>query len=163
MPISLYRIDDRLIHGQVVVGWGQPLGLGFIVLVDDIVADSDWEQELYRLGVPPAVEVFFATVAQAAGNIAHYCADPRVGILLTGTVDAMLELVASTGVSVAAVNIGGIHHREDRAQKLRYVFLNGHEERALKEIEAHGVAVTAQDLPSARPLSLREMLHGDAA
>ena len=47
MPIALYRIDDRLIHGQVVVGWGQPLELRFIVLVDDDVAASEWEQELY--------------------------------------------------------------------------------------------------------------------
>src|SRR2546429_2671705 len=34
MSIALYRIDDRLIHGQVVVGWGKPLNVGFIVLVD---------------------------------------------------------------------------------------------------------------------------------
>ena len=41
MGVELYRIDDRLIHGQVVVGWGQPMGLGFIALVDDEVAASD--------------------------------------------------------------------------------------------------------------------------
>lgn len=163
MPLSLYRIDDRLIHGQVVVGWGQPLGLGFIILVDDVVADSDWEQELYRLGVPPTVEVVFATVAEAAANIPGYCADPRVGILLTGTVEAMLQLVRTASVGVAAVNVGGIHHREDRAQKLRYVFLNYQEELALKEIQAQGTVVTAQDLPSARPLSLPEILQGCGA
>ncbi|MGH7670271.1 MAG: PTS sugar transporter subunit IIB, partial [Gemmatimonadaceae bacterium] len=37
MSLALYRIDDRLIHGQVVLGWGQPLDAGFIVLVDDAV------------------------------------------------------------------------------------------------------------------------------
>ena len=37
VTLALYRIDDRLIHGQVVVGWGQPLDVGFIVLVDDVV------------------------------------------------------------------------------------------------------------------------------
>ena len=57
VAIELYRIDDRLIHGQVVVGWGQPLDLGFIVLVDDEVAGSEWEQELYRMGVPPEMDV----------------------------------------------------------------------------------------------------------
>ena len=70
MPIALYRIDDRLIHGQVVVGWGQPLGLGFIVLVDDEVASSEWEQELYRMGVPPEMSVQFSTVDDAAANLA---------------------------------------------------------------------------------------------
>ena len=37
MTIALHRVDDRLIHGQVVVGWGQPLDIGFIVLVDENV------------------------------------------------------------------------------------------------------------------------------
>jgi len=46
VTLVLNRIDDRLIHGQVVVGWGQPLDVGFIVLVDDAVASSDWEREL---------------------------------------------------------------------------------------------------------------------
>jgi PTS system mannose-specific IIB component/fructoselysine and glucoselysine-specific PTS system IIB component len=40
VALELFRIDDRLIHGQVVVGWGQPLDLRFIVLVDDEVAAS---------------------------------------------------------------------------------------------------------------------------
>ena len=66
MALELYRIDDRLIHGQVVVGWGQPLDLGFIVLVDDEVAASDWEQELYRMGVPPEMDVYFDAVEAAA-------------------------------------------------------------------------------------------------
>ncbi|HEY0972155.1 MAG TPA: PTS sugar transporter subunit IIB, partial [Gemmatimonadales bacterium] len=62
MPIELFRIDDRLIHGQVVVGWGQPLEIDLIILVDDELADSEWEQELYRMGVPPTMQVVFETV-----------------------------------------------------------------------------------------------------
>ena len=69
MAIDLYRIDDRLIHGQVVVGWGQPLNLGFIALVDDEVAGSEWEQELYRMGVPPDMDVFFATPDDASRQL----------------------------------------------------------------------------------------------
>ena len=66
MAIEMYRIDDRLIHGQVVVGWGQPLDLQFIVLVDEEVASSDWEQELYRMGVPPEMDVYFESIDSAA-------------------------------------------------------------------------------------------------
>jgi len=44
MTLALYRIDDRLIHGQVVVGWGQPLDVSFIVLVDDEVNSSEWNR-----------------------------------------------------------------------------------------------------------------------
>ena len=34
MAIVLFRVDDRLIHGQVVVGWGSPLGVNLAMLVD---------------------------------------------------------------------------------------------------------------------------------
>jgi mannose/fructose/N-acetylgalactosamine-specific phosphotransferase system component IIB len=35
VAIVLFRVDDRLIHGQVVVGWGRPLGVSRVVLVDN--------------------------------------------------------------------------------------------------------------------------------
>jgi mannose/fructose/N-acetylgalactosamine-specific phosphotransferase system component IIB len=160
MPIALYRIDDRLIHGQVVVGWGQPLGLGFIVLADDVVAEADWEQELYRLGVPPSMEVYFASTPEAARDLAKYASDRRTGMLLTGNVETMLELVRTAALPITAVNVGGIHHREDRTQRLRYVFLNKAEELALRQMAELGVVVTAQDVPSAPGRSLDELLKG---
>ncbi|MEO6778233.1 MAG: PTS sugar transporter subunit IIB [Gemmatimonadaceae bacterium] len=160
MPIALYRIDDRLIHGQVVVGWGQPLDLGFIVLVDDVVAESEWEQELYRLGVPPGMEVYFASAANAAREIARYTSDRRTGMVLTGTIATMLTLARTAARPIPAVNLGGIHHREDRTQKLRYVFLNDSEEQELRELADLGVVITAQDVPSAAVHPLADLLAG---
>lgn len=160
MSLVLHRIDDRLIHGQVVVGWGQPLGIEFIVLVDDAVAGSDWEQELYRMGVPPGMDVYFHGVAQAAHALMTYQNDPRRGILLTGDIGTMRRLVDAGGI--AAVNVGGIHHREGRVQRLRYLFLSADEERELREIASRGVVVTAQDVPGARPVPLTELVQEKA-
>jgi len=158
MTLVLHRIDDRLIHGQVVVGWGQPLDVGFVVLVDDAVAASDWEQELYRMGVPPEMELFFHDARGAAAALPRYQADPRRGILLTGDIDTMRRLVDLTG-SITAVNLGGVHHRADRVQRLRYVFLAPAEEQALRALAARGVAVTAQDVPGSRPVPLDDLLR----
>src|SRR5205823_14162469 len=93
VTLVLYRIDDRLIHGQVVVGWGQPLDIGFIVLVDDEVAASEWEQELYRMGVPPEMDVFFHGVDDVIAALPRYIDDRRRGILLTGDIETMMRLV----------------------------------------------------------------------
>lgn len=161
MPLELCRIDDRLIHGQVVLGWGQQMQLGFIVLVDDEVAESDWERELYCMGVPPEVEVIFETVKGAAGRLAEFQNDPRPGILLTGDVESMARLVSMCSV-LRAVNLGGIHHKNGRVQRLRYVFLTPEEENALRALEAQGVAVTARDVPGARPVPLSDVLSGKA-
>src|SRR3982074_2130007 len=149
MGIHLYRIDDRLIHGQVVVGWGQPLNARFLILVDDLVASSDWEKELYRMAVPPEMDIYFADVTTAIRDHARYAADHRPGILIAGDIDTMLRLVRGVK-AIGSVNLGGIHHRAGRVEKLRYVFLTPAEEQQLRELEASGVEVRAQDAPRAR-------------
>ncbi|PYP53696.1 MAG: hypothetical protein DMD39_03945 [Gemmatimonadetes bacterium] len=161
MGIHLYRIDDRLIHGQVVVGWGQPLNIRFLVLVDDLVASSDWEKDLYRMAVPPEMEIYFADVVTAIRNHAQYASDPRPGILITGDISSMQRLVREVK-AIGSVNLGGIHHRAGRAEKLRYVFLTPEEEHQLRDLEAAGVEVTAQDVPSARARPLSEVLEGES-
>jgi mannose/fructose/N-acetylgalactosamine-specific phosphotransferase system component IIB len=156
VTIVLNRIDDRLIHGQVVVGWGQPLDVKFIVLVDDAVAESDWEQELYRMGVPPEMEVRFHSAADAAAHLDDYRTEARPGILVTGDIATMRQLVDRGGVR--DVNVGGIHHRAGRTQHLRYVFLTPEEGGALRDLAARGAVVTAQDVPAARAIPLEELL-----
>ena len=163
MSIVLYRIDDRLIHGQVVVGWGQPLDIGFIVLVDDEVACSDWEQELYRMGTPPEMDVYVHSVDEAANQLPKYVEDERPGILLTGDIGSMLRLVQQSGGSIKNVNVGGIHHRTDRKQRLRYVFLSPAEEQLLRELADTGANVTAQDVPATHPVELNDLLASEAS
>lgn len=155
MTLALYRIDDRLIHGQVVVGWGQPLNASFIVLVDDEVSSSDWEQDLYRMGVPPHIEVIFASVDQAAGMLPTWESDARVGILLVGDVDTALAL-AQRAPQVRRFNVGGVHHRTGRRERLRFVYLTDDEAAKLRQLAMGGVEVTAQDVPTARAVPVGE-------
>lgn len=149
------RVDDRLIHGQVVVGWGQPLGLGFIVLVDDKVRASDWEQDLYRMGVPPGIEAIFASVDEAARRYDDWEKDGRVGLVLTGDIDTLIALVARLP-RLKRVTLGGIHHKAGRAERLRYVYLTDDEVAKLRTLAGSGVDVVAQDVPTARAVPLGE-------
>lgn len=153
MSIALFRVDDRLIHGQVVVGWGQPLNCERIVLVDDEVRGSDWEQDLYRMGVPPHIDVVFASVAEALAHLPAWQADPRVGIVLMGDLDTAAALCAR-GAGIPQLNVGGIHHRPGRTERLRYVYLTDAEAATLRDIAAGGVRVVAQDVPTAAPVPL---------
>jgi PTS system mannose-specific IIB component/fructoselysine and glucoselysine-specific PTS system IIB component len=157
MPIVLYRVDDRLVHGQVVIGWGKPLAAGFIALVDDTVAASDWERDLYRMGVPPDIELIFAGVADAVRLAPAWRADPRNGILLTADVGTMCAL-ADGAPPVSRVTLGGLHHRPGRRARLPYVYLTDEELTQLRALAARGTEVSAQDLPTSPPVPL-EMLQ----
>lgn len=155
MSIALYRVDDRLIHGQVVVGWGQPLSCTLIVLVDDEVRASDWEQDLYRMGVPPHIEVVFASVAEAAARLPEWEADGRPAIVLMGDLDTA-EALLQRAPQIRRLNVGGIHHRPGRSERLRYVYLTDAEAAQLRQIAARGVKVAAQDVPTAPPVPLEQ-------
>jgi len=158
MSIVLYRVDDRLIHGQVVVGWGQPLEAGFIVLVDDEVRASEWEQDLYRMGVPPHIEVVFASVEEARRRLGAWNADPRSGILLARDIDTFAAIVGDANGLIPRINIGGVHHRDGRSERLRYVYLTDAEANKLRQLAARGIEISAQDVPTARAVPLEEFV-----
>jgi D-glucosaminate PTS system EIIB component len=157
MPILLCRVDDRLIHGQVVIGWGRPLAIETIVLVDDAVAASPWEQDLYRMAVAPEVEVRFVTTSEASTRLGEWHGSPRRSLLLTGDLPTMAALYVADPASVRRINLGGIHHKPGRRERLPYLYLTDDELRSLLALEVAGAEVRAQDLPTTAPVSLRSL------
>jgi mannose/fructose/N-acetylgalactosamine-specific phosphotransferase system component IIB len=153
----LVRVDDRLVHGQVVIGWGRTLDLRRIVLVDDVVRANTWEQDLYRMGVPKGMQVEFASVAEAADAFARCEKDGQHTLVLVGSVETLMRLAEV--VPVTRVNLGGIHQGPGREERLRYLFLSHEEAAQLGALAERGVSVTAQDVPTATPIPLREVLR----
>ena len=157
MPIVLFRVDDRLIHGQVVIGWGRPLGVTRIVLVDDQVSASEWEQDLYRMAVSPGIEVLFLGTSDAGRRLGEWEADGGRTLVLTGDLPTMAALHTTAPGIVQHVNLGGVHHRPGRRERLPYLYLTDEEVNGLMALEQAGAEVTAQDLPTTSPVALRSL------
>jgi len=158
MPIVLFRVDERLIHGQVVVGWGGPLHADRIVVVDDAIAASPWEQELYCLGTPPEMEASFATVEDAKARLPEWRNGTRRLIVLVRDIETARRLAADGALDGEEVNLGGIHHAEGRARVLPYLHLGDGDGDALRALAAAGAQVSARDLPASRRVPLDELL-----
>ena len=140
MSLKLVRLDDRLIHGQVVVGWGNAVAADRILLIDDEVAANDWERELYAMGVPPEMEVEFAAVDDCAAALERSANSKQRTIVLVGDVDTLVRVARASDV-VKRVNIGGVHEGDGRVKRLAYVFLTEEEAQALKSLEDNGQIV----------------------
>jgi mannose/fructose/N-acetylgalactosamine-specific phosphotransferase system component IIB len=160
MPIVLFRVDERLIHGQVTVGWGGPLHADRIVVVDDDLAASPWEQELYCLGVPPEIEARFLAVAEARRDYAGWREDGRRTIVLVRDVATARRMAEGRLLEGEEVNLGGIHHAAGRAGILPYLHLRPDEKSDLAAIAAEGAKVSARDLPASRRVPLEELTGG---
>ena len=160
MTVLLYRVDERLIHGQVVVGWGSRLRPDRVVVVDDALAASDWEQELYTLDLPPGIAAEFASVDAARTSLPGWREDGARMILLTRDVATMLRLARGGVLHGSDVNIGGVHHAPGRREVLPYVYLSNEDSRALRELHDEGANVSAQDLPGSRKVPLERLTDG---
>lgn len=158
MPILLCRVDDRLIHGQVVVGWGARLGLDHIAVIDDALSESEWEQELFRAGLPGKVEASFASVADAARQVPEWQAsDPRC-FVLTRDITTMRQLAESGVLDGQEINLGGLHDAPGRRRALPYLFLSDQDREELERLRRTGVPISAQDVPGARKIGVDEIL-----
>jgi PTS system mannose-specific IIB component/fructoselysine and glucoselysine-specific PTS system IIB component len=157
MAIVLSRVDDRLIHGQVVIGWGRPLAIDRFALVDDEVAASDLEQELYRMAVPAGTAVEFVSCPAAGSRIEAWAASPERVLVLTGSIATMAAAHDQRPALITIMNLGGIHAGPGRREYLPSVYLTAEELATLRRLAADGVEITAQDLPTTRPLHLEEL------
>jgi PTS system mannose-specific IIB component/fructoselysine and glucoselysine-specific PTS system IIB component len=162
MPILLCRVDDRLIHGQVVVGWGGQLGLDRLFVVDDELAASEWEQDLYRAGLADEVEAGFFSVDAAAAEFPGWRSGTARVFVLTRDIETMQRLAERGALDGIEVNLGGLHDRPGRRPVLPYLFLGEADRQALSELRSLELEVTARDVPSARKVGIDELLQTEA-
>lgn len=159
MPLELFRIDERLLHGQVIVGWGMRLRLDHYVVVDDALAGSAWERDLYASGLPPGVEAEFLGVCDAIDEFARIDDRAGRGCLLTREPGAMRRLAEAGLLEGRRVNVGGLHAGPGRSRVLPYVHLTGADVEDLEAIVRAGASVVARDLPSSREVPLEELVR----
>jgi PTS system mannose-specific IIB component/fructoselysine and glucoselysine-specific PTS system IIB component len=157
MSIVLYRVDERLIHGQVVLGWGSQLRPARFLVVDDGLAESEWEQELFALGAGRA-ETLFMDVEAARLHLAEWRSDDVRSILLTRDVRTMVRLAEGRRLEGERINLGGLHHGPGRERVLSYLYLTEEDRRHLRQLEDEGTSISAQDLPDASKVSLKSLL-----
>lgn len=160
MSLVLVRIDDRLIHGQVTVGWGSFLNPDRIMLVSDEIAQNDWEKELYESCVPFNMAVSILSVKDAAEALReNRFSDDRM-ILLAENPEIIVELVKS-GAEFKQVNIGGMHHKPEKKKILSYLFVDDQDTIYLKSLLDSGIELICQDLPQSKKENLAGILEAD--
>jgi PTS system mannose-specific IIB component/fructoselysine and glucoselysine-specific PTS system IIB component len=156
LPIVLYRIDERLIHGQVVIGWGNQLRPGRYIVVDDELAGSDWEQDLYRLGAA-GTDVVFASTEEARDALPEWRQDVTKSILLTRDIHTMRRLAEGGLLKGEPVNLGGLRHGPGRVEVLTYLHLSDADREELEALAEEGVRVAARDLPDSQKVTLETL------
>lgn len=143
MQIKFARIDDRLIHGQVVTVWAKEAGAERIIVVSKEVADDKIRKVLVKQAAPPGIKVNVVDPEKAVNvyNNPKY-AEETVFYLFTNPIE-VLELVRNK-VPITSINIGGMQYKTGRTQLTKAVSVDKAEAAAFRELEAAGVTLDSR-------------------
>lgn len=148
------RVDDRLIHGQIVTAWCQTLGIRQIIAVDDELASNPMLQSIMTMGVPALYSPQIVTTARAKQLLEQGSDRNRLVIVRYARSLAPLREQLK---GADHINIGNSSKQEDAVYKFArgtgwYVYLTPADAAALIDEAADGVPIISQQLPSEKRL-----------
>ncbi|MBU5343397.1 PTS system mannose/fructose/N-acetylgalactosamine-transporter subunit IIB [Caldifermentibacillus hisashii] len=160
--VNLARVDERLIHGQVMMTLSKRNGVNSIFVVDDVVANDKFMKGLYKsAGSRTGQKTIVMTLDKCKYYWDEYQFKEYSCILIAKTIDVIYELVKH-GVPMKELNIGGIAQKDPEKDILvtKSVYLNKENALKLKELnENYGVEnIYFQSTPAASRTSLKEVL-----
>jgi PTS system mannose-specific IIB component len=158
MSVILVRIDDRLVHGQVIEGWVKSLRINHVVVASDAVAADEMQRALYCLAVPYGIKLDCLSVIDAAKGWAQDAWGADKVILLTSNPQDVVRLVQA-GAPVKSVNVGGMHYRQGRIQVLKAVSLDDSDVTAFRVLAEKKIALEARPLPLDEPVNVSTLLN----
>lgn len=144
MEAVLYRIDERLIHGQVMVAWQAKTGANTVVIVDEVAAHDAFMQQVYQLAAPSNIKVEVAEVQQFREMMQHEDGKHAI-ILFKGPMEAWEAL--HEGVAVGELIVGNVATTAQRKKYTKYAYLSEEEKEKLADLQRLGWKVNMQLLP----------------
>ncbi len=154
----ILRIDDRLIHGQVVAGWARPLGIEELVIASDTISKDAWVCNAYRLAVPENISFHCYDIKDCVQHLKDGIDKKRVMIVVEKPVDAY-NLVQN-GLKVNEIYIGGLGYREGARSIVSYIYLTPEDIEFLAKLHELGIKIIGKQLPNSQPVDVIKKLTG---
>lgn len=153
--ISLARVDDRLIHGQVMTNWLQYTGAKQIIIIDDEVDADPFLNRVIKMAAPKSVNVQIFDQAKAVSFLLEELSSPT--ILLAKSPAVYLYLVQQ-GIPLTKITIGGMGANKSRKTLYKNISANGEERQMMKALINLGVTVTIQIISSDKAITVTDKL-----
>lgn len=147
MKIALARIDDRLIHGQVVTVWSKETRCQRIIVCNDDVAKDEIRKTLLTQVAPPGVQSHVVDIAKAIRVINNPKYENDIVLLLFTNPTDVLRLVEA-GIDIKSVNIGGMSFKEGKTQLTGAVSVNDEDIKAFKSLNDKNIELEIRKVAS---------------
>ncbi len=153
----MVRIDDRLIHGQVIAVWIKHRKFTRILIVDDGVAADPFLQEVLSLAAPPGLAVDVVSVEEGVEELQRDLPDRRTTMVLLKSPETAKRLYDG-GVEYHALNVGGIGSAPGRRNIFKNISVSPEEIEILKYLAHRGVEITLLTVPGEKSKQFSDLV-----
>ena len=153
-----YRVDSRLVHGQIISTWMPHLHLKHFVIVSDTVPTNQLQMSVFRMAIPQAAQFMALTIKDAVGWLNGLAHGNQSTMVLFETIDDAARLFQA-GHPFPYLNIGNVHHAPGRKSFTNAVYLGDSEVSLLRSMFGRGLRAEIRSLPSESPVDLRSALE----
>lgn len=158
MPIVLTRIDNRLIHGQVLEAWVPYTRADCIVVANDQVAEMPLQCRLMKASVPKTIEVLIGTLAEVCESLrTAQFSGLRVLLLFETSRDALQA--HRMGMPFDTLNLGNMHAGAGKVRFSCTLALDPADIDNLACLEAEGVSIACQCIPADKQRPWRKLIR----
>ena len=155
--IVLARVDDRLIHGEVVSVWTPSLSVNRIVIADDGVAADKFNSRVLKALAPGGVKVNVYSVETAGEKLKEdEIKGERIMVLAKSPIT--FRRLVEKGVLIREVNLGGMGLRDERIPFIKNVSASPAEMEAMKDMRSKNVRVYYQLVPEQQVIEVDDYL-----
>lgn len=156
--IVLTRIDDRLIHGQVMTAWVHETKGNEIVIVDDEVAQDDFLKMIINSSAPQGISVEILNKAEAVSFFVDDESSNKNKTIILVKTPEVIEYLIEKNVQIDSVNVGGMGAREDRSKLFRNISVSDQERKNFKNILDENVNIFVQVTPDQKKVDIKKYL-----
>lgn len=145
-----FRIDNRLVHGQIIEAWLPYTKASVLAIANDEVARQDLQQQIMLMAVPSRVRTEFMPLAALPDFVGqHEKLGTNVLVILASCQDA--RRAYELGVRMECCNVGNLHYAQGKRQICSHVAVSEDDENCLRFLEKHNVELDFRCIPLDEP------------
>ncbi|MGH1647889.1 PTS sugar transporter subunit IIB [Enterococcus gilvus] len=154
--LVLTRIDDRLIHGQVMTAWIKNKKATQVVIVDDGTANDEYMIEVLEMAIPEEIAIGVFTKEDGVRFFSQGLDEPTI-LLVKGP--QALNYLVDHGIEIDEINVGGMGTRPERSVLYKNISSSEEENEQFRALLSKNVNVFIQVMPQDKPVSVAKYLN----
>ena len=160
MNINVFRIDDRLIHGQIVTKWIKDAAAKMIMVVDDKAAGDKTQQMILKFAVPSGIKLEILSKEDAVKRVNEDQSNTNVLMLVRNPKEA--NALVEMGLKIDRIIIGNISNSKSevgRTKLLDYIYVEPGDVEAIRSLVSKGIKLEVKAIPEEKAKDPIELIN----